>query len=146
MSKTKNGLDFGCGATSLLSSMLEDEGIPCDYYDPIYYPDTLEHNKKYDLIVSTEVFEHLHSPKEVFKSLIERLEEGGYLAIQTQFHTNDIDTFKTWYYHKDPTHIVFFTQKSFQVLATMYGCKIVTDNGKNMLLIQKKIKKVYSLP
>lgn len=136
----KRALDFGCGRTSLLASLLEKEGIVCDYYDPIYHPNTLDDSKKYELIVSTEVFEHLHSPKEVFESLIGRLEDGGYLAIQTQFHPNEIEAFKKWYYHQDPTHIVFFTTKTFKCLCEMYGCEYVADNDKNMVLIKKSLK------
>lgn len=132
-------LDFGCGASSILSDMLKQTGVACDYYDPIYYPNTLVDGKKYDLIVSTEVFEHLHHPKEVFASLLERLEEGGFLAIQTQFHPNDREAFKNWYYHQDPTHIVFFTAHTFKKLCNMYGdsVRFINDNKKNMLLIQK---------
>ena len=133
-----NALDFGCGATSLLSQMLEEGGIACDYYDPIYHPHNLHEDKKYQLIVSTEVFEHLHQPREVFASLLDRLQEGGYLAIQTQFHPNDEASFKKWYYHQDPTHIVFFTAKTFKVLCELYGCECVADNGKNIVVIRKK--------
>ena len=132
----KRALDFGCGKTTLLANMLEEINIECDVYDPIYHPDTSNDSKKYELIVLVEVFEHLHDPKKVFKSLINRLEEGGYLAIQTQFHPNDRALFKKWYYHQDPTHIVFFTVKTFKVLCDMYGCKVIEDNGKNMLLMQ----------
>jgi len=135
--KPKSVLDFGCGATSLLCKMLEKEGMVCDYFDPIYHPDTLNENKKYELIVSTEVFEHLHQPREVFENLLERLEEGGHLALQTQFHPNDREAFQKWYYHHDPTHIVFFTLRTFEVLCKIYGCEIVGDNGKNMVVIRK---------
>jgi len=138
VAQPKTALDFGCGRSSLLASLLEKEGISCDYYDPIYYPATLSDSKKYELIVSTEVFEHLHQPKEVFVSLLERLEEGGYLALQTQFHPNDSERFKKWYYHQDPTHIVFFTAHTFRVLCKEYACEYISDNGKNMVLIQKK--------
>lgn len=133
----KTALDFGCGTSSLLANMLEKEGIRCDYYDPIYHPDTLVGNRKYELIVATEVFEHLHQPKEVFQSLLERLEEGGYLALQTQFHPNDRGNFEQWYYHQDPTHIVFFTAKTFKVLCEAFGCTLVGDNQKNMVVIHK---------
>jgi len=133
----KTALDFGCGASSLLAKMLDKEGIKCDYYDPIYHPDTLNDNKKYELIVSTEVFEHLHQPRDVFESLLERLKEGGYLALQTQFHPNDREAFEKWYYHQDPTHIVFFTAKTFRVLCEEYNCEFVSENGKNMVLMRK---------
>ncbi|TNF44514.1 MAG: methyltransferase domain-containing protein, partial [Epsilonproteobacteria bacterium] len=86
---------------------------------------------------STEVFEHLHQPREVFESLLERLEAGGYLALQTQFHANSVESFKKWYYHQDPTHIVFFTAKTFRVLCQAFGCEFISDNGKNMVLLRK---------
>jgi len=133
----KKALDFGCGATSLLSQILETKDITCEYFDPIYYPNTLDNSKKYDLIMSTEVFEHLHHPKKTFESLMSRLEKGGYLAIQTQFHTNDKEVFKKWYYHQDLTHIVFFTKKSFEVLAKMYDSEVVASNGKNIVILRK---------
>lgn len=132
-------LDFGCGRTSLLSTLLKEEGIACDFYDPIYHPSTLNDDKKYELIVSTEVFEHLHQPKVIFENLVSRLNKGGYLAIQTQFHANDMERFKKWYYHQDPTHVVFFTVHTFRVLAKMYNCKVLSDNGTNMVLLQKNI-------
>ena len=135
--KPKNALDFGCGRTSLLATLLEKEGIDCDYYDPIYHPDTLDTDKKYDLIVSTEVFEHLHQPREVFESLLKRLNSGGYLAIQTEFHANTEELFKTWWYPQDPTHIVFFRARTFHVLCDIYGCRVVKDNGKNILVLKK---------
>ena len=135
--RPRNALDFGCGRTSLLASLLEKEGIACDYYDPIYHPDILVDNKKYDLIVSTEVFEHLHQPSEVFESLVEKLNDGGYLAIQTEFHSNEEASFKKWWYPQDPTHIVFFRAHTFKVLCEKYRCKLVTDNTKNMVVIQK---------
>ncbi|MDF1879709.1 class I SAM-dependent methyltransferase, partial [Sulfurimonas sp. MAG313] len=133
----KSALDFGCGRTSLLATLLEKEGIKCDYYDPIYHPNTLSDSKKYEFIVSTEVFEHLHQPKVVFEDLVSRLEEGGVLALQTEFHSNKYETFKKWWYPQDPTHIVFFRAKTFEVLAEMFGCEVLSDNGKNMIVMRK---------
>jgi len=133
----KNALDFGCGRTSLLAMLLNEEGIACDYYDPIYHPHTLQKYTKYDLIVSTEVFEHLHQPREVFEDLVHRLTKGGYLAIQTEFHSNEQISFEKWWYPQDPTHIVFFRVKTFKILCEIYGCKLIKDNHKNMLVIKK---------
>jgi len=135
--KPQSALDFGCGRTSLLAKLLKEEGVDCDYYDPIYHPDTLEEDKKYDLIVSTEVFEHLHQPKEVFESLLGKLKDGGFLAIQTEFHSNEQASFEKWWYPQDPTHIVFFRAKTFKVLCEIYGCRYVEDNGKNMVIMEK---------
>ncbi len=137
MSNVKSALDFGCGRTSLLSQLLLEKGIACDFYDPIYHPNTLGKEKRYDLIVSTEVFEHLHDPKDVFESLLKILHKGGYLAIQTEFHSNEQVSFKKWWYIGDPTHIVFFRVQTFSVLCEQFGCRIVENNAKNMLVIQK---------
>ncbi len=133
----KTALDFGCGRTSLLAKLLEAEGIACDYYDPIYHPHTLDEKKRYDLIVSTEVFEHLHQPREVFEQLLDKLNCGGFLAIQTEFHSNEQASFEKWWYPADTTHIVFFRAKTFSVLCKYFNCQYITDNGKNMVVLQK---------
>ena len=135
--KNKNSvLDFGCGESSVLASMLKKYGFSCDYYDPIYHKDGFSKDKKYDVIVSTEVFEHLYNPDETFLLLVKSLKQNGILAIQTEFHPNSIDEFKKWYYHKDSTHIVFFRLKTFEVLAKKYGCRVIGDNGKNIVILQ----------
>ncbi len=133
----KTALDFGCGRTSLLAQLLEGKSISCDYYDPIYHPDTLDEKKRYDLIVSTEVFEHLHQPREVFAQLLEKLKSGGYLAIQTEFHSNEQVSFQQWWYSQDETHIIFFRAKTFRVLCKIYGCQFVVENAKNMVIMKK---------
>ena len=136
-SNVSYALDFGCGRSTLLGKLLEGHNIMCHSYDPIYHRDGIETNKKYDLVVSTEVFEHLHSPKDVFRKLNTLLKSSGYLAIQTQFHSNDKQKFKNWYYHKDETHITFFRPKTFEVLAKEFEFKVLGDNGKNIVILQK---------
>jgi cyclopropane fatty-acyl-phospholipid synthase-like methyltransferase len=133
--KVKNVLDFGCGRSTVLARLIEDKAMTCDYYDPIYHPKVID--KKYDLIVCVEVFEHLHEPSKVFEYLLSLLHEGGYLAIQTEFHSNDKEKFEKWYYPNDPTHIVFFRPKTFEYLAQIHGCKYIKDNAKNILIVEK---------
>jgi SAM-dependent methyltransferase len=135
--EVRTALDFGCGASTLLADMLAEEGIDCDYYDPIYAPDDAYRRRHYDLILSVEVFEHLHRPDETFTHLVERLNPGGFLAIRTEFHPDDIERFLGWYYRMDSTHVVFFRPETFRYLAQRNGCLYLGDNGKNMLLIQK---------
>ncbi len=88
--KPATALDFGCGRSRLLADILTQHGIACDAYDPIYRPDISYNTKKYDLIVSVEVFEHLHDPVAEFRKLIELLYSGGFLAIQTEFALGSI--------------------------------------------------------
>ncbi len=131
-------LDFGCGESSLLADMLIEQGIACDYYDPIYHSDQEYKNSRYDLITSVEVFEHLHDPMTVFKELLSIVNKDGYIAIRTEFHLNSIDRFSTWHYPRDPTHIVFFSPKTFRIMCELQGCKYLADNGKNMILVQER--------
>ena len=134
--KPKSALDFGCGATSLLSKILEEKNINCNFYDPIYYPDNL-YDKSYDLIVSIEVFEHLHNPRETFKTLVDKLNPNGYLAIQTAFYPKDRDKFLKWYYKLDPTHIIFFSPKTFEKLAKEFELEVIKYDKKQMILMRK---------
>jgi len=133
----KSALDFGCGATSLLAKILKEKNIECDFYDPIYYRDN-NYNKSYDLIVSIEVFEHLHNPKKIFEELVDKLNPKGYLAIQTAFHPQNRDNFLKWYYKLDPTHIIFFSPHTFNILAKEYNLEILKHNSKNIILMQKR--------
>jgi hypothetical protein len=41
---------------------------------------------------------------------------GGWLGIMTSFLTTD-DAFESWYYRRDPTHVTFYSEKTFEVIA-----------------------------
>jgi len=137
INQPQNALDFGCGASSLLAQILTHNQISTDFYDPIYHPKEVYKDKKYDLIVSVEVFEHLHTPKEIFKMLVDHLNPKGYLAIQTAFYAEDRERFLNWHYRLDPTHVLFFSLKSLAVLATEFEMKIIKSDVKQMILMQK---------
>jgi len=128
-------LDFGCGRSTLLCDMLAEQGIASEAYDPIYHPDMAYKNKQYDLITSVEVFEHLHDPMAVFKALISHLKPGGTLAIRTEFSYSQKEAYLQWYYRRDPTHVVFFTPRTFETMCERVGVRYVGDNGKNMVLV-----------
>jgi len=130
-------LDFGCGESLLLSDMMIDRGMSCDYYDPVYHPSAEYRDSRYDLIVSVEVFEHLLDPMAVFTQLISLLHSGGYLAIRTELHSEDIEQYLRWYYPKDPTHVVFFSTDTFRHMCRVSDCQYVIDNAKNIIIIRK---------
>ncbi len=129
-------LDFGCGASDLLATMLEEAGYEAARYDPIYYPDEGYRAHRYRLIVSTEVFEHLSDPLGVLRLLSDRLQTGGTLALQTQFYPGDRAAFLDWYYRLDPTHIGFFTPETFRFMAQELGRELIADDRINKLLIR----------
>jgi SAM-dependent methyltransferase len=117
--------------------MFREQGWDAVRYDPIYHPDTAYTHQHFDLIVSTEVFEHLDDPVGVMSHLHGCLAPGGYLALQTQFYPEDTGEFLQWYYRLDPTHIGFFAPQTFRWLASKYGMEYVTDDGRNKVLLRR---------
>jgi SAM-dependent methyltransferase len=131
----KTALDFGSGPTPVLAALLSRRTIQTDHFDPIYAPTLPDHT--YDLITSTEVFEHLHDPHTTLKQIIQRLNKEGYLAIMTQFHPNNRDQFLKWWYRRDPTHVLFFRPKTFATIAQKYKFAYIDDDGKKSVLLKK---------
>lgn len=129
------GLDFGCGPGPTLSVMCEEAGFPTAIYDPFYFDDRTVLERPYDFITATEVVEHLHSPRAELWRLWEMLRPGGWLGIMTS-HVPDLETFSSWYYTKDPTHVVFFALETFQWLAEQWQAELIHPSP-NVVLLQK---------
>lgn len=126
-------LEFGCGPGPVLADLLEDRNLNVDLYDPYFFPKKVFEDQKYDLITSTEVFEHFSDPVKELKLLTSHLKEGSYLAVMTSFHPGP-DDFEDWWYKWDPTHIVFYNQKTFSEIASAFDLEIIyTDQEKYIL-------------
>ena len=133
----KSVLDFGSGPTPVLVELLKQRGLHVEYFDKFYQPKKVYENKKYDLITSTEVFEHLENPKETLKLLANHLSSNGAISIMTLFHTNREDDFLKWWYRRDPTHITFFTPKTIEIMAKECGLKVLKHDNKRVILLSK---------
>lgn len=138
-------LDYGCGYEPVLKTLLERHGYKTDIYDEKFFPD-LNLQKNYDLIISTETFEHFKYPGKELDRLTSLISPSGYLAIMTQFYsfknkTTSKELFKGWYYKRDPTHIVFYSDQTFEWIADHYELKIVFNNNKNFVILQKPSRK-----
>lgn len=131
-------LDFGSGPVPVLSQLLERRGFKVDIYDLYYAPTKIYENKTYDLISSTEVFEHLSKPLEILSLLAKHLNQHGYLALMTKFPPKDDAEFLAWWYRRDPTHISFFTTQSFEVMGKKIGLKVLKTINENVVIFQKK--------
>ncbi|MFM4739460.1 class I SAM-dependent methyltransferase [Aeromonas veronii] len=118
-----SGLDFGCGPGPALVAMGREVGYDMVGYDKFYadFPELL--TRQYDFITSTEVIEHIAEPRTVLAQLWDCLKPGGVLVLQTQRVLSD-ERFKNWRYRHDPTHIVFFAEASFQVLAARWQAEL----------------------
>jgi len=131
-------LDFGCGEGEVLAILLQNNKIRCDRYDLFYFPKKTYEGKEYDLIVSTEVLEHLENPLKVLKELLSHVKTDGYLLLMSAFHPADDEKFLKWWYIRDITHIGFFNLKTFEYLAGELSLKILKHNSKNTIIFKKK--------
>lgn len=117
------GLDFGCGPCTVLANMLSapPHKFQVDSYDLFYFPQNahfLQRADCYDFVTATEVVEHLAEPLAVFRQLWKCLRlDGGILVIMTKRVAGTLDRFRNWHYIRDPTHISFFHEETFNWLS-----------------------------
>lgn len=132
--KNMQGLDFGCGPTPTLSVMLEKKGYNCDNYDPLFFPEMPI--KAYDFIFATECFEHFFFPAKEIQRIIRLLKPDGFLIVMTEVWKS-AESFCTWYYTKDPTHVTFYHNQSFEYIAKKYHFKVINTNNERVFIYQK---------
>ena len=128
-------LDYGCGNEHILAELLQREAYECDCYDLYFHPGFPV--RSYDLVISTEVFEHFRNVRNELIKILPLLRTGGFLAIMTSFH-DPIEDFENWWYHSDPTHICFFSTKTFDWISKQFGFKKIYSNQKNFIILQLK--------
>ena len=82
-------------------------------YDLYYFnlPELLE--RRYDFVTMTEVIEHIADPQSLLIQLDSLLKQAGILAIMTK-RVIDQQAFSNWHYKNDPTHICFYSLKTFE--------------------------------
>ncbi len=130
----QRGLDFGCGPGPLLAQMLGESGFDTQLFDPIFAPQAPAANAKFDFIVTSEVVEHLFQPHKEFAQLYDWLNVGGWIGVMTALVTEQVD-FANWYYRRDPTHVVFYSPKTFQWLQKHFAfTEMILVNERIVLL------------
>jgi SAM-dependent methyltransferase len=128
-------LDYGCGTEPVLAELLKLEGFVCDFYDPNFFPGLP--NSSYNLVISTEVFEHLRDIMSEISNMRALLDHAGFLAVMTSFH-DPVKNIENWWYLGDPTHICFFGKHTFEWIAEKFGFNIIYSNNKNFIIFQVK--------
>jgi hypothetical protein len=131
----KSVLDYGCGPSPVLAELLKRDGFSCEVYDPFFFPASPD--GYYDLIISTEVFEHLRDLRGELQRICKLLKPGGYLAVMTSLH-DKVSDFENWWYASDPTHICFFGASTFDWLAREFGFDIIFLDYKNFIILQNR--------
>ena len=130
-----SGLDFGCGPTPLLANLLKENGFEMEVYDPFYAIDKSVLDREYDLIVSTEVFEHLSKPLVEIQKLLSMVKPEGILAIMTLPFNSSVD-FRGWHYKNDATHICFYSIETFDWLSKHLGIPY-EQTGRDIFIFKR---------
>lgn len=129
------GLDYGCGPGPALAVMLEEAGLSTTLYDPFFRPSKDALQQSYDVITLSEVAEHFFEPAAEFERLDRLLKPGGWLGVMTCFQTDD-ERFANWHYRRDPTHVVFYRARTFEIIAKRRGWYLEIPQ-KDVALFQK---------
>ncbi len=130
-------LEYGSGPGPVLATLLAQKGHRVRLYDPIYAPQVLREDEQFDVITSTEVIEHIDDVLGVFEMWLAHLRPQGRIALMTQFHPQNDEAFGRWWYVRDPTHIGFFTPRTFDYLASKFGLKMLHIDTKSVVVLQK---------
>jgi SAM-dependent methyltransferase len=113
------GLDYGSGPGPTLSVMLSEQGFPMEIWDPFFAPGRAPLQRSYDFITCTETAEHFFHPRDEFDRLNRLLRPGGWLALMTRI-VREGQSFSTWRYARDPTHVCFYRPETMTWIATQY--------------------------
>ena len=128
------GLDYGCGPVPVLSLILENSGLDCDNYDPLFYPD-LNREKQYDFIFAIECSEHFFYPEKEFNQIKNLLKPRGILILMTELW-NNISEFKSWWYARDFTHVTFYHQETLKYISKRYDLTFLFRDGKSISIFR----------
>ena len=131
------GLDYGAGPGPALRQMMLEDGFQVQIYDIFFHPDEQALAQIYDFITCTETVEHFTAPRQEFDRLNELLRPCGWLGVMTGM-LESWDAFPSWHYHRDPTHVNFFSIGTMRWLANRYGWEALFPR-ENVVLFRKRI-------
>ncbi|MDF1874510.1 methyltransferase domain-containing protein [Sulfurimonas sp. SAG-AH-194-I05] len=132
------GLDFGAGASAIVSTILKESNYSIVNYDPYFhiYPELL--TKKYDYISSCEVVEHFYTPYKEFTLLKNLLHPHAKIYIMTEPYHEGIN-FASWYYKNDPTHVFFYSKETFLWIKNEFNFTDVTIDGRLIIFENERV-------
>ncbi len=118
--KKDKGLDFGAGTSQIITKVMREKGYNIVSYDPYFHPKRELLHKQYDYIASCEVIEHFYHPEQEFELLKSMLKRDAKLYLMTDIYDENVDFF-SWYYKNDPTHVFFYTKKTFEWIQNKFN-------------------------
>lgn len=131
-------LDYGSGPEPVLATLLKERyQASVAIYDPFFAPNDTVLNQAYDIVVCTEVLEHIRDPLSAFRTFQGLVKPKGLLAVMTQFHPQDERDFLQWFYPRDITHVGFFAEKTFEVLAERFGFVLQSTDHRHIIVLKR---------
>jgi SAM-dependent methyltransferase len=133
-------LDYGCGYEPVLKTLLEKENYRVTVFDSHFFPEEPK-NIPFDLVISTETFEHFKNPADELNKIFSLLGPPGFLAVMTRYYPTEKgqarpELFEKWFYKRDPTHICFYCRETFEWIAREKNCRIAFDNNYDFAILQ----------
>jgi hypothetical protein len=116
------GLDFGCGPFPAAEIIITNDNFNCRSYDPLFQPDQNLLKLKYDFVFCSEVVEHFAQVAKDWNTLRGLVQKSSLIGIMTAFAPLD---FANWHYHRDPTHVSFYCENTFNWIAKNYALEII---------------------
>jgi hypothetical protein len=114
--------------------MLASAGYAVCGFDPHFAPDPTSLARSYDFVVACEVIEHLYAPHAELARLREILRPGGWLGIMTLPRAPGVD-FAAWYYRRDPTHVAFYSERSFEWIRERFEFRALERAGDRVVML-----------
>jgi len=131
-----NGVDYGCGPTQGMKDILSPMEFSLDSYDPIFFPKTELLKNHYEFLICSEAAEHFFYPGEEFARMDSLVKRGGVIAISSKLAVRRED-FETWPYRRDPTHVIFFQEKTVHWIAQKFAWQILKLESPLWLFTKK---------
>ena len=130
-----DALDYGAGPGPALAAMMRDEGLRVRTYDPFFHPFRSALEERYSFVTCTETAEHFATPRRDFDTLDAVLKAPGWLGVMTGM-LDDWVEFPDWYYHRDPTHVSFYSRTTMSWIGERYRWETVFPR-RNVVLFRK---------
>ena len=118
------GLDYGCGRSPAIQSMVQEFGHEVVNYDPHFWPGDPAERAPFDFVICTEAAEHFTAPREEFDTIFSLLSPRGVVSLMTSTWSEETDLAE-WWYMRDPTHLVFYHHTTFRWIAETYQMKLL---------------------
>ena len=117
-------LDYG-GGSGLLATRLRDQGFSATTYDPFSEFNELP-TRKFDLVTSFEVMEHVPDPGTTVQTMVDLLKEGGAILFSTLVQPKNFDQIGLGWWYAGPRngHVSLYTTTTLARLFGRFGLRV----------------------